>query len=234
MNRALMFFAALLLLFCGAAFVWFSSGNAAVARSGSSTSEKDPDFVAPPRELEEFEFTDQLAKPFGSKDLEGKVWMASFFFASCPSICKQQNLEISKIHNRFKENDDVQIVNITVTPEEDTPRVLLLYAKQFDADHQRWKFLTGQSIDYVKQVGAEFFGLPAADETHTTDVALFDRQGERHGTYKVTDPREQAKLILKVEELLSQTVDVASTDETQVESTTEPTTSETTAVGAES
>lgn len=207
MNRTLTFFVALLLLFTGGFVFWYAGNARTVANSGSGDVETDADFVAPPRQLDEFEFTDQLAKPFGSKDLKGKVWMGSFFFASCPSICKQQNLEIAKIHRRFQDNEDVSIVNITVTPKQDTPRVLLLYANQFEADHDRWKFLTGKDMDYVKQVGAEFFALPAADETHTTDVAVFGRNGKRHGTFKVTDPREQAKLILKVEELLAETED---------------------------
>lgn len=207
MSRALLFFVAILFLFCGAIAFWFASNGQV---TGGSVSEVDTDYVAPIKELTEFEFIDQYAKPFNSKELEGRVWMASFFFASCPSICRQQNADIAKIHQRFKDQD-VTILNITVTPDEDSPHVLLLYANQFDADHDKWKFLTGKSLDYVKQVGAEFFNLPAADESHTTDVALFDRSGQMHGPYKVTDPQERTKLVVKVEEFLA---DDASTSTT--------------------
>ena len=200
MNRILLFFAALLLLLIGGTILWYSTNNAATAVG--SMVEADPDFKPIPKELDGFEFTDQLAQPFGSKDLEGKVWMASFFFASCPSICAQQNAEISKIHKRFKD-DDVTILNISVQPDVDEPHVLLLYANRFEADHSKWKFLTGKGIDYVRQVGAEFFSLPAADETHTSDLALFDHTGQMYGPYKVTDAREQTKLIVKTEELLA-------------------------------
>lgn len=199
MNRALMFFAALLFLFVGGAFFKYAMTNG--SPNGGSVAETDAEHVPLPKTLTEFEFTDQLAKPFGSKQLEGKVWMASFFFASCPGICVQQNREIAKVHKRFAD-EDVFILNISVQPDTDVPHKLFLYGNKFDANHEKWKFLTGKDIEYVRLVGAEFFSLPAADETHTSEVALFDHEGTMYGPYKATDPQEQTKLIMKTEELL--------------------------------
>jgi len=199
MNRLLVFFVALLLLFVGGSFFWMAS-NRTSAGSGS-VSEKDTEYVPAPKELTEFEFDDQLGKPFNSKQLEGKVWMASFFFSTCPGICVSQNAKIAEIHRRFLDQD-VTILSISVQPEVDLSHVLLLYAKRFEADNDKWKFLTGKDVGYIRQVGAEFFELPAADTSHTSHVALFDQNGKMHGKYKVTDPREQTKLILKTEELL--------------------------------
>lgn len=199
MSRPLVFFVALLLLFSGAGVLWLA------ARSSSepvgSAVEADADFVPPEKTLDDFSFTDQLAKEFGSKDLEGKIWMGSFFFADCPSICRQQNLEIAKLHRRFADAG-VLIVNITVAPDKDPPHKLLIYANSFDADHKSWKFLTGKDIQYVRRVGAEFFNLPAADETHTSEVVLFDRAGEMQGSFNVMEPRDFANLVVEVEKLL--------------------------------
>ena len=200
MNRVLLFFVAVLCLFVGSAFFWFAAKN--TPQEPGSVTEVDKEFVPAEKELTEFEFTDQLAQPFNSRQLEGKVWMASFFFASCPSICVQQNAEIAKVHKRFADQD-VTILSISVQPEVDVPHVLLQYANKFDTDHSKWKFLTGKKIPYVRQVGADFFSLPAADETHTSDLALFGKDGTMYGPYKVTDPMEQTKLIIKVEELLA-------------------------------
>lgn len=217
MNRALMFFAALLLLFVGGVVFKYAASNAPSA--GGSVSERDESYTPAPKELTEFEFTDQLAKPFNSKQLDGRVWMASFFFSSCPSICVQQNTEISKVHKRFA-SEDVLILSISVKPDEDTPHTLLLYANKFDANHDKWKFLTGKSIEYLRQVGAEFFSLPAADETHTSQVALFDHEGTMYGPYKVTDEQEKTKLIMKTEELLEKqkAAQVTKADQSEPES----------------
>ena len=202
MNRALIFFAALLLLFIGASVFWYAANREAVANVGTKT-EVDKDYTAPEGELTEFVFTDQAGQQFGSKDLAGKIWLGSFFFADCPGICIQQNAEIAKLHHKFRDQG-VMIVNITVTPDQDSPNKLLLYANRFDdVDHKTWRFLTtDKDINYVRQVGAEFFGLPAADATHTSEVAVFDRDGKMHATYNVNKGIEFAKLVRKLEDLL--------------------------------
>lgn len=200
MSRTLFLFIALLLLFCGSGILWLAGSN---PLPPGSVSEKDPDYTPPQQPLTEFEFRDQLNKPFSSKDLEGKVWMGSFFFASCPTICRQQNAEIAKIHRRFID-DDVMIVNITVDPEQDTPVVLLQYAELYDADHDRWKFLTTEKgLPYVRKVGSDILSLAAAEQTHSSSVVLFNKQGEQQGAYKITDSQEFTRLVMKVEELLA-------------------------------
>lgn len=211
MNRALVFFIALLLLFSGAGVLWYAANQD--RRTSGSIAENDDDYVPAEKELTEFEFVDQLAKPFGTTELKGKVWLGSFFFSDCPSICPQQNAEIAKLHKRFMD-EDVMIVNITVTPDKDPPHKLWKYANRFDANHDRWKFLTGKSIDYVRQVGLDIFTLPAADETHTSDVAVFDRQGKMHGSYNVNKPVEFARIVSKVEELLSTPAPTESKEDT--------------------
>lgn len=219
MNRALMFFSALLLLFVGAAIFWFAARNS--QSPAGSVAEQDSGYVEPVGELGEFEFTDQLAKPFGSKQLAGKVWMGSFFFADCPSICREQNLEIAKIHRRFAD-DGVMIINMTVTPDKDPPHKLLLYANEFGATHDSWKFLTGKDIDYVRQVGVEFFELPAANETHTSEVVVFDREGNMQGSYNVNKPDEFTKLVTRVEELLGGKSDASTSDADLTDAPTSP------------
>ena len=201
MNRSLIFFVALLLLFLGGSLVYF--GSQREQPPGDSVAELDPEYVAPEPEMESFEFTDQLAKPFSSKELEGRIWMGSFFFADCPTICKQQNEEIAKIHRRFRD-DDVTILNITVTPDRDPPHKLFLYANNFGADHEKWKFLTGKKINYVVEVGAEFFNLTAANETHSSEVVLFNQSGEMLDSYNVNDAQEYAALVTAVEGLLGE------------------------------
>jgi cytochrome oxidase Cu insertion factor (SCO1/SenC/PrrC family) len=217
MNRILLLFVALLLLFSGGTVFWLAANKNKPSASGSLL-EIDPEYVAPKKEITAFEFTDQLAKPFGSKDLMGKVWLGSFFFSDCPSICVQQNAEIAKLHKRFMD-DDVMIVSITVAPDKDPPHKLWAYANRFDANHDRWKFLTGKDIDYVRQVGIDIFSLPAADETHTTEVVVFDRDGNRHGSYNVNKPIEAARLVSKVGELLAvpRTTDALATVASEVD-----------------
>ena len=170
-------------------------------RSGSA-SEPDPDYVPPEKKITSFEFTDQLGKPFDSKTLDGQVWLGSFFFADCPSICVEQNDKIRALHETFADQG-VTILSISVAPDKDSAPKLWTYAERFQADHNSWKFLTGKDIEYVRQVGLDVFGLPAADETHTSDLAVFNQQGEMLGAYNVLKDKELGLCIIMVKELLA-------------------------------
>lgn len=198
--KALAFFVALLLLFAGAYLIKYASQEGS---SGVSVAETDEEYTPPVDPITEFEFTDQLQQTFNSKALDGQVWMGSFFFADCPSICADQNAEIAKLFTRFADTE-VSILSITTAPKDDHPSKLWKYANRFEADHTRWKFLTGKPIEYVRRVGVDFFQLAAADETHTSHVAVFDRQGTRRGAYNVLMPEEYAKLVNLVNELLAE------------------------------
>ena len=201
LSPALTFWIAVLLLFLGGGIVWFVSSGSNQSGSGSVT-ERDSEYTHE-AELTSFEFEDQFGKPFSSEDLNGKVWLGSFFFADCPSICVMQNNEIAKVHRQFKE-DGLMIVNISVTPDKDPPHKLWQYANRFNADHDQWKFLTGKNIQYVRQVGLDIFALAAADETHTSEVAVFDRSGQRQGSFGINEPKDALELVNLVQKLLDE------------------------------
>ncbi len=203
MSRTLMFWLAMLLVFTGAATSWFGFQRLQKRSLHGSVTVKDNTAVREDvDELTEFAFTDQLGNTFASSDLQGKVWIGSFFFADCPGICMVQNNEIAKLHRRFIDQG-LKVVSISVTPDKDPPHKLRQYGDRFNADDEHWKFLTGRDTDYVRQVGDEIFSLAAADESHTAHVVVFDRSGQHRGAYKVTDSIDYAKLVQKIDELLA-------------------------------
>ena len=130
-----------------------------------------------------FKLTDQDGNEWDSKQMDGKVWVASFFFASCPQICLQLNQALAKLQEdpRFK---DVKFVSITCDPENDRPAVLAEYAKKFAADHSRWVFLTGD-LEAVTKVG-EDLKITVLKQTHSDRVILIDRNGEVRGRFRGT------------------------------------------------
>jgi protein SCO1 len=91
-----------------------------------------------------FSFTDQYGKPFGSPQLDGKVWVANFIFTRCPSICPLFTQRMSEIQHRARGlGEYFHLVSFSVDPEYDKPDVLLGYAKQHKASPRMWTFLTG-------------------------------------------------------------------------------------------
>lgn len=154
-----------------------------------------------PVDLDAFEMTSQQAERFPFKDLQGKVWIASLFFSSCPHECKSLNTAIAAL-NRDPDFKDVQFVSISVDPDVDSPQTLAEYAELFDADPEQWLFLTGD----LQQVGrfGRAIDVPAGYKTHTRRLVLFDRDGKPRGHFRYNDAGDIARLKAAVPEILTE------------------------------
>ena len=137
---------------------------------------------------------------FDSGDLDGKVWIASFFFTRCESACVTLNNTIADLIAEMPENG-VQFVSITVDPKRDTPERLAEYAQHYDVDaHRRWDFLTGQMSD-IKNVAKDSFSVSVDLVTHSDRMILVDRDGTVVDTYHAALPADVGRLKKKVAEL---------------------------------
>jgi cytochrome oxidase Cu insertion factor (SCO1/SenC/PrrC family) len=128
-----------------------------------------------------FSLTDQRGEAFDSKSLRGRVWLGSVFFANCPGPCFRENQAIADL---LREIDDPDLVAVSLTcdPDNDTPEVLRRYADRFEANADRWKFLTGD-MAVIKKVANETFFLPAEVGVHSERGVVFDREGRLRGGY---------------------------------------------------
>src|SRR5207245_4926542 len=90
-----------------------------------------------------FALTERSGKTVTDADLRGKVWVASFVFTRCTGPCPQVTATVARLQNELKDRADVRFVTFTVDPEHDRPEVLARYAANFNADADRWLFLTG-------------------------------------------------------------------------------------------
>jgi protein SCO1/2 len=157
-------------------------------------------------QVPEFTLTDQMGKPFGTKDLAGKIWIANFVFTHCPTLCEGLTTEMSKLQKRLRYmRDSTNLVSFSVDPENDTPEKLYDYASKHKANHLRWRFLTGD-VAAVKKAVVEGFKLPMEKETdmpvddqlmniaHGTRFVLVDPQLRIRGYYEI-DEAGIAKLL---------------------------------------
>ena len=151
---------------------------------------------------ERFELTDQEGNQFDSASLKGKVWMGSVFFANCPGPCFRENQAIADI---LREIDDPNFVAVSLTcdPENDTPAALEHYAERFEADPQRWKFLTGD-MDVIKRVGTKTFLLPVEIGVHSERGAVFDREGRLRGSYHLLQEDRVDRLKKLIRDVLAE------------------------------
>ena len=163
-----------------------------------------PDPIA---QLGSWELVDESGKPFGSVDLKGKVWIASFFFTTCPSLCPKQQSAMANILPHLADLDarsgtaPVVLVSFSVDPETDTPAVLSSYASKLGAPVGKWKWLTAPSKDAMKDVLVKRFLVAMGDKSgdlgdiaHASKFALVDQNGDLRGFWD-TDELARGNLI---------------------------------------
>lgn len=139
------------------------------------------------RMVEAFSLTDQHGKAVSRADLDGKVWVANFFFTSCSTQCLVLSERMYQLQTRFAGNPDVAFVSISVDPQTDTPERLATYAQRYKAG-PRWSLLTGkpQEVDRlikgsfllpVARTDAERNQIYLANLVHSDRMAVVDRLG---------------------------------------------------------
>ena len=142
-----------------------------------------------------FEFVDSEGRDVGLSTLKGKVWVADFIFTTCTMACPIMTGNMNIIHKKYKKNDDLRLVSISVYPEYDTPEVLKKYASQYEANTDTWHFLTGNEST-VKEVIKDGFKIGDYEDIifHSEKFALVDRNGMIRAYYNGMKSEDMKKL----------------------------------------
>ncbi len=141
-----------------------------------------------------FQLLDQDGRPFGSPDLAGQPYIASFFFTRCRSICPALVHSLQLLQARMEREgvEGIRIVTFSVDPDYDTPERLREYSASAGADPRRWVFLTGprQAMEELLLQGFKVpLGRPEEiapglmDIAHTGKLVLVDGRGGIRGYY---------------------------------------------------
>ncbi|MFA6151381.1 MAG: SCO family protein [Chitinophagaceae bacterium] len=129
-----------------------------------------------------------------NKDLEGKVLLVEVFFTQCQTICPKLTGNMTMLQKAFKKNDTtVQLISITIDPENDTVAALKKYATSFKADPDHWWFLTGDRTAIYNYVRNELklmvkpSDAGAEELDHTPTIVLIDKDRYVRGYYNGLD-----------------------------------------------
>ena len=145
-------------------------------------------------EVRDFELKERGGRMLRRADLSGKVWIANFIFTHCAGICPMMSARMRGLQDRLKAEPDIRFVSFSVDPGRDTPEALRKYAARFQADPERWYFVTGER-EKIYGLCRNSFHLavmptpPGAGEietepiTHSSKFVLVDRAGAIRGYY---------------------------------------------------
>ncbi len=144
----------------------------------------------------DFALTDQTGSEFrSSKALAGKIWVADFIFTTCTGPCPRMSARMRRMQANLAGLPEVRFVSFTVDPENDTPEVLAEYADRYQADPQRWHFLTGP-MDTLHELNRNAFmlGDVKGNLDHSTRFVLVDRESIVRGYYISADSEAMERL----------------------------------------
>ena len=163
-----------------------------------------------PQTIPPFSFTDQDGQTVTEKTVEGKIYVADFFFTTCPSICPVMAGNLKKVQDEFVDNDNVRILSHSIDPEYDSPEVLKKYAAEKGADTRFWKFLTGNKDSIYDLCENSYMAFAKTDTNapggfvHSGFLVLIDKHRHIRGAYDGTDEGKTEDLIRDIRILLKE------------------------------
>mgnify|MGYP005837502691 CR=1 FL=1 len=158
--------------------------------------------------IREFEYLDQDSNVINNKILSDCIYVADFFFTSCPSICPKVNRQMLKIYKEFENDDRVKLISFSLDPKRDNVERLKKYADNLNVSAPRWHFLTGDK-DFTLDLAADFFVTALEDEDapggfdHSGKIILVDKGGHVRSFCEGTDPESIPGFVKDIKKLLA-------------------------------
>lgn len=156
-----------------------------------------------------FSFYDQEGNVITNDSVEGKVYVADFFFTSCPTICPVMKKQMLRVYEKYKDNPDFKILSHSIDPTYDTVALLKDYSMRLGVgDASTWHFLTGDQ-EKIFEIGQTSYLTTAMEDKqepggflHSGAFVLVDQQGHIRGVYDGTKEEQVNKLIADIPKLL--------------------------------
>ncbi len=163
-----------------------------------------------PHTIANFKFLNQDSSWVNNDTFNDKIYVADFFFTSCPSICPIMKSQLIRIYKEFENEDDLRLVSYSIDPEYDTVAVLREYAKRLGVSSDRWHFLTGPQDD-IYELGETSYMVTAAEDDsapggflHSGAFLLVDKERRVRGVYDGTEQEQVNTLMDDIRLLLDE------------------------------
>jgi len=147
-----------------------------------------------------FQLIDQRGDTVTNTTFDGKVYVADFFFTTCPSICPKMTANLSEVAAHYKDDPRIMFLSHTVMPRVDSVPVLAAYGRKHGADPDRWKLVTGSKEHIYELARRSYFAVTTegdggeADFIHTENFILVDNKSRIRGFYDGTSKEEMERL----------------------------------------
>jgi protein SCO1 len=166
--------------------------------------------------VQDFSFTDQNGQTVTQHNIDGKVYVAEYFFTTCKGICPKMNFNMKGVYDQFKNDKDFAIISHTSMPETDSVPLLKKYEEKMIGSNPhyaaKWYFVTGSKDSLYKMARQSYLLDNDKNNSenikeafiHTQFFALIDKQKRVRGIYDGLKKDEIARLEKDISTLLKE------------------------------
>ena len=137
--------------------------------------------------ISNFQFINQDSIIVDNSTMKGNIYVASFFFTSCPTICPIMTKNMSYLQKELSVYPNIRFLSHSVDPVNDTPYNLRLYIemmkqKYISIDTQNWDLVTGEKSE-IYDIAKSYFVNVSEDSIapggflHSEYFVLIDKEG---------------------------------------------------------
>lgn len=171
--------------------------------------------IPPVSTVQPFSFLDQDGKTISNEDVKGKVYVATFFFTSCTSVCPRLNNNLKPVNAEFKDESNFLVLSFTCDPSRDSVQKLKWYADSvLKVNTSKWVFLTGNKDSLYAMARHSYMIDDPKNEVqngetdflHTQLIALVNKKGEVVKIYDGLKPSEISQMQAEIKKLLKEEI----------------------------
>ncbi len=162
-------------------------------------------------QIADFAFVNQVGDTISNEDMAGKIYVADFFFTSCPTICPIMKKEMLRVYEKYQDQANFRILSHSIDPTHDSQEVLKDYAEKLGIqDASTWNFLTGDQEKIFEIGQTSYLTTAMADQQepggflHSGAFLLVDGKGRIRGVYDGTKSDQVDRLLADIPKLLNQ------------------------------
>ena len=163
--------------------------------------------------IADFELVNQNGKTITQQDFKGKIYIADFFFTTCPSICISMTNNMLKIQKEIENNPNILLISHTVTPKIDSVGKLKKYAEEKGVNDKKWHLVTGEKKEIYRLARKSYLAAKGDgdggpfDMIHSENFILVDPDKRIRGFYDGTNLDEISRLLSDIQILNSEYFD---------------------------
>lgn len=158
-------------------------------------------FVKKYHKIKDFSLLNQNGHKITEEDYNNKIYVADFFFTTCPTICPIMTENMGYLQNKLIDNPEILLVSFSVTPEIDSVQQLKKYALEKNVIDSKWNLLTGDKKEIYDLARKSYLVAKnngdggKYDMIHTENFVLVDKEKRIRGFYDGTNQSEMDKLL---------------------------------------